>query len=107
MTDLMNPAEETRLFWKSRTFWMAVITAGAPFVPGVAPLVAANPQLVASVIGAIFAALRVTGTHPPLAIRKTPQVVRSYDPSALPVGGVRQEEGAVATDIKPPIDLTN
>lgn len=48
--------------WQSKTLWASALVAIVPFVPGVGPVasawIAANPDLFAAGLGALFAALR-------------------------------------------------
>lgn len=46
--------------WQSKTLWASLIVALAPMIPGVGPLVAANPEVAAAFVGLIFGALRLT-----------------------------------------------
>lgn len=49
---------------KSKTLWVSLIVALAPLFPQVRDLVAKNPEAVASVVGAIFAVLRISTSQP-------------------------------------------
>jgi hypothetical protein len=52
-------ADEARKPWLSKTVWVAAITALAPLYPPIGAIVAANPETVAAVVGAVFAGLRM------------------------------------------------
>ncbi len=56
MADLAPP--ESTPFYASKTFWASVITAAAPWIPGVGPIVALHPEYVVSGLGAVFLLLR-------------------------------------------------
>lgn len=45
--------------WQSKTVWMALIVAGAAFIPGAGEFVSKNLEMVGVVLGAIFAGLRL------------------------------------------------
>lgn len=50
--------------WASKTLWVSVLTAVLPAVyPPAAALLAANPELAAAAVGAVFAALRMISSH--------------------------------------------
>jgi len=56
MADLSAP--ESTPFYASKTFWVSIITAAAPWIPGVGPIVALHPEYVVSGLGAVFLLLR-------------------------------------------------
>jgi len=45
--------------WKSKTFWVGVITSLLPLVPQVNVWVATNPEAFSALVGVIFTSLRV------------------------------------------------
>lgn len=61
--------DESKKFWKSKTFWASLITVFVPYFPPAAALVAANPEVVMTIVGAAFGALRIV-TKEPLTIKK-------------------------------------
>lgn len=61
--------EDSKQFWKSKTFWASLVTAVLPVFPPVAVLIAANPEAYSAVLGAVFGALRIT-TVAPLSVKK-------------------------------------
>jgi hypothetical protein len=50
---------ENKKPWLSKTMWISAIVALAPFIPGVGPVIAANPEAVGIVVGMVFAGLRL------------------------------------------------
>ena len=56
MVDFRPP--ESTPFYASKTFWASVLTAAAPWIPGVGPIVALHPEYVVSGLGAVFLLLR-------------------------------------------------
>lgn len=56
MTEEVKP--EAKKVWKSKTFWVAIISALAPLVPEIQEWISANPEAYAAFLGLIFAALR-------------------------------------------------
>lgn len=53
------PPAETKKPWASKTNWVALIVAVAPFFPSVQMWISANPELFAQSVGAIFMVLRM------------------------------------------------
>lgn len=51
-------APADKALWQSKTFWVSVVTALAPGIPGVAPFIAANPWAVLAALGVVFTGLR-------------------------------------------------
>ena len=45
--------------WASKTLWMSLIVAVAPFFPPAQAVLIANPEITYVVVGGIFAVLRV------------------------------------------------
>lgn len=50
---------ETTKPWQSKTLWASFIVAAAPFFPPAQAVIVANPELVATAVGALFALLRL------------------------------------------------
>lgn len=50
---------ESKKPWLSKTVWVGLITAVAPFVPGMSEWLSANAAVVVSVLGAIGILLRL------------------------------------------------
>lgn len=50
--------------WQSKTLWLSALVALAPLVPGVGPIIAANPELVSAALGVVFAGLRFVTSKP-------------------------------------------
>ena len=50
---------ESKKPWQSKTVWMALIVAGAAFIPAVHMWISVNPETFASIMGFVFAALRM------------------------------------------------
>lgn len=46
--------------WYSKTLWVSLICAVAPFIPTVGTVIAANPEAVGVVVGVVFTFLRIT-----------------------------------------------
>jgi len=44
---------------KSKTFWVSLMVSLSPLVPGFSGWISANPEAFSSVLGAIFAGLRL------------------------------------------------
>lgn len=61
--------EDSKQFWKSKTFWASLVTAVLPVFPPVGVLIAANPEAYSAILGAVFGALRVS-TGKPLVLKK-------------------------------------
>lgn len=54
------PPATSRPAWKSKTMWISLATSLLPIVyPPAAVFIAANPELFAGILGALFAGLRV------------------------------------------------
>lgn len=49
---------ENKKPWESKTNWVGVVVAIAPFFPGVSEYVASNPDVVVQGLGFLFVALR-------------------------------------------------
>ena len=45
--------------WQSKTLWIGLVVAIAPFFPPAQAVLIANPELVGMFVGALFAGLRV------------------------------------------------
>lgn len=45
--------------WLSKSIWLGFLVAGSAFVPPVHDFIVANPEIFASVVGGLFAALRL------------------------------------------------
>lgn len=56
MPDLSPP--DSTPFYASKTFWASVITAAAPWIPVIGPVVLLHPEYVISGVGAVFLLLR-------------------------------------------------
>lgn len=61
--------EDLKSPWKSKTLWIAALTALVPLFPPAAAVVAANPAVVSAVVGVVFGALRLT-TKTKVKLRK-------------------------------------
>lgn len=61
---LQAAAVESKPLWQSKTVWVSVLVAIAPYLPNVGPLIASNPETVSAVVGGIFALLRIVSTKP-------------------------------------------
>lgn len=48
--------------WESKTMWVSLIVAMAPFFPPAQAVMIANPEAASAIVGAIFAALRLLST---------------------------------------------
>lgn len=44
--------------WQSKTLWLSLITAAAPFVPAFQKIIVEHYQLLGTVLGVLFAGLR-------------------------------------------------
>ncbi len=56
MPDISPP--ESTTWYASKTFWATVITAAAPWLPVVGPVIALHPDYVMTGVGAVFLLLR-------------------------------------------------
>ena len=45
--------------FKSKTFWVSLLVALAPIVPGLREWITVNPESFSAIIGAVFAGLRL------------------------------------------------
>lgn len=45
--------------WASKTLWVALVVAIAPFIPAVQDFVVKSPEMVGMILGAVFALLRI------------------------------------------------
>lgn len=59
--------EQSKEFWKSRTFWVAIITAVMPLIPPVAVFQAANPALYNAALSLLFGGIMRTMTSTPIS----------------------------------------
>lgn len=50
---------ETKKPWQSKTLWLGLLSAVAPFIPGVGAVIVNNPTVVTTGLGLIFMALRL------------------------------------------------
>lgn len=62
--------EASKQFWKSKTFWAALLTAVLPVVPPVGLWIAANAEAYSAILSVVFAALRVTTSSPVTLTKK-------------------------------------
>lgn len=53
-----TPATETKSPWKSKTIWIAVITALSALAPSVQKVISENPAAFAQVMACVFLVLR-------------------------------------------------
>lgn len=51
-------------YFKSKTLWVSLIVAVAPFFPEAQELIAAKPEMVGAVVGAVFGFLRIITGKP-------------------------------------------
>lgn len=49
---------ENKKPWQSKTNWMALIVAGAAFIPQVQAFIVGNPEMYGMIVGGVFAVLR-------------------------------------------------
>lgn len=50
---------ENKKVWESKTFWVSLLLALAPLIPGASEFMSSQPELVNSVIVSIFMVLRL------------------------------------------------
>lgn len=62
--------EDSKQFWKSKTFWASFLTGVLPLIPPVGAVIAANPEAYSAILGAVFGALRITTSGKPLTVKK-------------------------------------
>jgi hypothetical protein len=55
---------ETTPVWKSKRFYVTLLTAIIPYLPYVGPWAAANPEAYSAVLAALFGAVGVATTKP-------------------------------------------
>jgi len=73
---------ETIPFYQSKTFWVAALTTIVPMIPAAAPVLALHPQMITSLVGAAFLALRWI-TNQGITIRRNPPTPPAKDVAQL------------------------
>lgn len=56
----MSNEQATVPAYKSKTLWVSLLVALAPFVPPLQVLILANPEVASLIVGGVFAGLRLT-----------------------------------------------
>lgn len=59
--------EQGKEFWKSKTFWMSVLTALIPLVPPVAAFQVANPALYNAALSFLYGGIMRSVTTTPIS----------------------------------------
>jgi hypothetical protein len=54
---------DSKPVWQSKTLWIGLLTAVAPFWPPAAVWIAANPAIFSAAVGAVFSGLRLVSNQ--------------------------------------------